>query len=235
MEPTRTMPIIKIAGESQQRVDDALVQERRVTLSMGGERLLDVACSPGSLRELVYGHLLAVGRIGACEDVATIAVSETDIDVRLAGAKPTVQAEPDVTRNALSVSKDQMIEVVRSAESLGTLFRKTGGTHLAAVVPCGSKPVVVEDISRTCALEKALGAAMLRNVAFERSILVVTSRVPMSFVRVAARAGIPILGAVSAPTYQAVEEADRLGICLCGFVRGVRLNVYSQPWRVDLT
>ena len=226
--------IIKVAGECRQRIDDAVVQECRVTLSMGGERLLDTACSPGSLRELAYGHLLAVGRIGACDDVAAIAVDETDIELRLAGAMPTVRAEPDVVQTALSVSKERMRDVVRCAESLGRLFRKTGGTHLAAVVPCDSDPVAMEDVSRTCALEKALGAAMLRDVAFARSILVLTSRVPRAFVRAAAYAGIPIVGAVSAPTWQAVEEAERLGICLCGFVRGTRLNVYSQPWRVGL-
>lgn len=47
-----------------------------------------------------------------------------------------------------------------------------------------------------------------------------------------AHCGIPIVGGVSAPTFDAVEEARKLGICVCGFVCDDRLNVLSHGWRL---
>jgi FdhD protein len=93
---------------------------------------------------------------------------------------------------------------------------------------------LAEDISRTCALEKALGEALFDGIEFGRCFIGLSSRVPRGFVRKIARAGIPIIAAVSAPTYEAVQEAETLGLCLCGFIRRGRLNVYSNAWRVGL-
>jgi len=47
-----------------------------------------------------------------------------------------------------------------------------------------------------------------------------------------ARNNVPILASKSAPTNTAVKLADLLGITLIGFVRGTRMNVYSQHRRI---
>jgi FdhD protein len=47
-------------------------------------------------------------------------------------------------------------------------------------------------------------------------------------------AGIGVLAAVSAPSSLAVSAAVRLGVCIAGFVRGDRFNIYSHPERIAL-
>jgi len=62
--------------------------------------------------------------------------------------------------------------------------------------------------------------------------VVVTSRASFEMVQKAARAGIAVLAAVSAPTAMAVRTAERTGVTLAGFVRGARHVVYSHPQRL---
>ena len=43
---------------------------------------------------------------------------------------------------------------------------------------------------------------------------------------------VPILISRSAPTNLGVKLATDLGITLVGFVRGQRMNVYTNEWRI---
>ena len=52
-----------------------------------------------------------------------------------------------------------------------------------------------------------------------RSIMMVSGRLSFEIVQKAAAAGVPILGAVSAPSSLAVELAEEVGMTLVGFLR----------------
>ena len=48
----------------------------------------------------------------------------------------------------------------------------------------------------------------------------------------AARAGVELIAAVSAPSSLAIEAAQRCNITLCGFVRKGKATVYCHPERI---
>ncbi len=48
-------------------------------------------------------------------------------------------------------------------------------------------------------------------------------------------AGIPVLGAVSAPSSLAVDLAADNGLTLAGFLRGDTMNIYSGVDRLETT
>ena len=110
-------------------------------------------------------------------------------------------------------------------------FRRTGGTHAAAIaappVSRNSNVIVREDIARHNALDKAVGAAVSEGLLSGNALLFVSGRLSLTMVAKAARAGISDLAAVSAPSAQAVELAGRLNMLLAGFARERTMTVYS--------
>ena len=67
---------------------------------------------------------------------------------------------------------------------------------------------------------------------FDDGFALVTSRASYEMVLKAARAGIRVLVAVSAPTALAVDLARDCGLTLVGFARPGRQVVYSHPTRL---
>lgn len=114
------------------------------------------------------------------------------------------------------------------------VFEKTGGLHAAGLFDASGAVVTLrEDIGRHNAVDKVVGRAVLdRRVPLSGTILAVSGRAGYEVVQKAVAAGIPILVAVGAPSTLAVATAQRFGLTLVGFLRGMRFNVYSRAERI---
>ncbi len=126
--------------------------------------------------------------------------------------------------------------IARAVEGLRALqpgFARTGGLHAAAACAEAGAPLVAfEDVGRHNAVDKVLGALLLRPAAARPSILAVSGRASFEIVQKAAAGRIPIVASVSAATSLAVDTAEALGVTLCAFVRGESLAVYAGAARV---
>src|SRR5207237_808142 len=113
-------------------------------------------------------------------------------------------------------------------------FEATGGLHATGLFAADGELLCVrEDVGRHNAMDKVLGWSFLGGrLPLKEAILCVSGRLSFELVQKAAVAGCPLLVAVGAPSSLAVELARDRGLTLCGFVRGGRVNVYSEPWRV---
>ncbi len=117
-----------------------------------------------------------------------------------------------------------------------SLFRKTGGSHAAALFNLeGSLLVLKEDVGRHNAVDKAIGCLLREGRLSEATILLISGRVSYEIVSKAAKAGIQILLAVSAPSTLAVKLCDEAGIALVGFCRGGDATIYTHAEKVGIT
>jgi len=231
MEKTARRSVTRSHAGRTDKVEDVLVIERELCLTAGGERFLLSSCSPGDERELVAGFLFSSGKIDSGEEIVSIRVEGDSARAEVAQLNGTDRV-PVPTGSTFTLPVDRLLRTACECQDRGKVFRETGGTHAAAIADSGGLVNFFEDTSRTHALEKAVGDALLRRVPLEETFVFLSCRINEQLLHRIARSGIPIVGAVSAATSQAVEEAQRLGVCLCGFVRGERLTLYSNAWRV---
>jgi FdhD protein len=171
-------------------------------------------------RESLTRHVYTSSSCGVC--------GKTSIEaVRVRQAYPVRECSARIAPRVIH----QLPETLQSHQSA---FRRTGGIHAAALFDLGGELLEVrEDVGRHNAVDKLIGAAFLRDeLPLDDRILMLSGRAGFELIQKAARAGVPVVAAVSAPSSLAVELAREAGMTLLAFVRETRFNCYSRPDRV---
>jgi FdhD protein len=140
------------------------------------------------------------------------------------------RSESDLVVSSEVISR--LPERLRRAQAA---FAVTGGLHATGLFTVeGELLCLREDVGRHNAMDKVVGWAFReRRLPLGRALLCVSGRTSFELVQKAAVAGCPLLVAVGAPSTLAVELAQDRGITLCGFVRRGKINIYSEPWRIQ--
>ena len=224
-----------------EEVEEAIARETSIKIYVNDSHLVTLFASPSQLKELAIGWLLSQGIIKSVDEISEVKVEEDTVKIkctskiktRIKLAK-TSKIPKLIVKSKYRVKAEEILRLVDMLNRLSKVFRATGGTHSAAIFEDGKLAAFAEDVSRHGAVDKAIGIAALRKADFSKSILVSSGRQPAGMVLKAAHAGIPIIASIAAPLDSGVKAAEKTGITLIGFVRRQRMNIYSNPERVEV-
>jgi FdhD protein len=255
MEMTRHIQAVQIRDGSRASREEMVVREETLCLYVNGNLLVRLLCSPSHLEDLAVGFLYSEGIVAHLEEILSIEEGgvETTVFVRTTGPAPDSVALSGAVRTSgcgagvtladradglepvsaeLAVRADEILALSRKFEASSELFHQTGGVHACGLGRGGKLFLLREDIGRHNALDKCIGAALKEVVDLSKSIAYISGRISSEMVIKAARARLPIIVSRTAPTSTAVDLAAHLGVCVVGFVRGKRMNIYTFPDRV---
>jgi FdhD protein len=248
-----------VSTGTSRRVTDFVAEESPLYLFLNRTLYATIFCSPTDLKELAIGHVLSEGivksvaeveearleRGGVCrlrlkkavalEKRLRLARRSSRVIFSACGSHEPFQPSlrlPKIT-SQFAVKAETLLRCVGDLNLSAETFRKTGGTHVAAVYKSdGTLLALAEDVGRHNAVDKVIGMSALKNVGFGQCFLALSGRLSGDIVLKAARLGIPLVGSLAAAIDSGIKIAFDAHLTLVGFVRGRRMNVYSFPDRI---
>jgi FdhD protein len=234
---------------------DQVAVEEPLEIRIGGRPVAVTMRTPGHDEELALGFCISEG-LAPIEarlplDLAANAVevdaptfepdrlqrsfyTSSSCGVCGKGALEAVAIEAPRVESQLAVAAELLADLPERLRVAQPGFAVTGGLHATGLFDAsGDLLCLREDVGRHNAMDKVVGWAFRESrLPLAGEILCLSGRLSFELVQKAAVAGCPILVAVGAPSSLAVELGADRGVTLCGFARGGRLNVYTEPWRV---
>ena len=251
---TAAVEVIRLPAGDAER--DILAVEEPLEIRINGRPVAVTMRTPGHDEELALGFCLSEGlRPAGARLPDDLAANVVEVDApcfdpgRLQrsfytssscgvcgkGALEAVAVDAPAVESDLAVSAGLISSLPDRLRAAQPAFAATGGLHATGLFDReGELLCLREDVGRHNALDKVVGRAFLDDrLPLVEAILCVSGRLSFELVQKAAVAGCPILAAVGAPSSLAVELARDRGVTLCGFVRDGRMNVYTEPWRIQ--
>jgi FdhD protein len=245
--------VLRLPGGGQEL--DRVAVEEPLEIRIGGRPVAVTMRTPGHDEELALGFCLSEGleprQASLPADLAanTVEVDAPGFDPRRLersfytssscgvcgkGALEAVAVEATRVESTLRAAAELLADLPERLRAAQPAFAVTGGLHATGLFDADGELLCLrEDVGRHNAMDKVVGWAFREGrLPLAEQILCVSGRLSFELVQKASVAGCPILVAVGAPSSLAVELGADRGLTLCGFARGGRLNVYSEPLRV---
>jgi FdhD protein len=252
------IPVLRLTEEGRSNVDDVVARESPLTIILNNEELVTLLCSPKDLKYLAIGFLFSEGLLESKDEIKKVLVDDRKGIVRVETNEDKAMADKLIFKRLITsgcgrgasfyrvadvrnqmkiesrmeISTHEVLSLVRDFQQRSRIYRTTGGVHSAALCDTQNILVFSEDIGRHNAIDKIFGECVLKDIPTDERVVITSGRISSEILLKIAKRNIPIIVSKSAPTDLGVKLADDLGITILGFVRGKRMNAYSNDWRI---
>jgi FdhD protein len=243
--------VVRVPGARTER--DAVAVEEPLEIRINGRAVAVTMRTPGHDEELALGFCVTEGLAPRNASLpADLAANTVDVEADSSpaprnfytssscgvcgkGALEAVAVEAPRVESTMRVGAELVMRLPDRLRTAQAAFAATGGLHATGLfTPDAELLCVREDVGRHNAMDKVIGWAFgAGRLPLSEATLCVSGRLSFELVQKAAVAGCPLVVAVGAPSTLAVELAADRGVTLCGFVRDGRMNVYTEPWRIE--
>jgi FdhD protein len=240
-------------------LSEEVAVEEPLSIYLNGEHFVTLQASPQMKRELALGHMIAEGHIKSLNEVEEVQVKSQRVNITLnkacnsfpeaSQAAVTIttsgQVGPDFLKVLEEVQKPHAAPVAKlGAAKISDMVNKlnercrvherTRGTHSAAIFDFDGKLVsFAEDVGRHNAVDKVIGAALLRGEDLTRCALFSSGRQSAYMVLKAVRTHIPVVVSIAHPLESGIRVADKGGVTLIHASRN-SIKVYTNAERLIL-
>jgi FdhD protein len=251
---------IDVKSGKATKMSDLVAEEKPLFILINGKQYATIFCSPTDLKEMAIGHLLSEGILKSLDEIEDLGLSvseaicrvklKSDVNIKKrrilsklsyrvissACGSPSLSGFstriPKV-KSVMTVRAETVLKCVNRLNSTAEVFRKTGGTHVAAIYDReGERKALAEDVGRHNAVDKVIGAGALKKIDFSDCFLALSGRLTAEIVLKAATVNLPIVASLAAAIDSGIGVANEAGLTLAGFVRGNRMNIYAFPDRI---
>lgn len=258
IEVMERFSIQRVTREGKEDTEEMVTRELPLTIILNNRELITLLCSPNKLDYLTIGFLFSEGLIKDKNEIKKVLVDDRRGVVRVettnetdfsddalfkrvitsgCGGAGSFYRAADIqnltkVQSQLQVSASEIFDLVNEFQHYSQMYKTTGGVHSAALCDNTSILVFADDIGRHNAVDKIFGECIIKGISTDDHVIITSGRIPSEIMLKVVKRQIPIIISVSAPTDLGVKLAADLGMTLIGFVRGKRMNVYTNGWRV---
>ncbi len=230
--------------------------EAVITLSVNGQALVRLMCTPTNLKDLALGFLFNEGLIKSLDDVAVIELCSGgegvdiwltyDIEAPLVRSITSgcsggttfedIRSVEHKVKSDLVVTPGQVTALMEQLSDEAALYRRAGGVHTGALVALGEGASIctAEDVGRHNTLDKIAGRCLREGRSMEDSVLLTSGRISSEMVSKVAHMGIAVVVSRTSPTTLSIDLAREWGITLIGYTRRRSFRVYTGQRRIVL-
>lgn len=263
MNKFKKISIYKYEDNVTRQVLDSVICEYPLTIFLNDVEYATLLCTPENMSELVVGYLNSEHIITSYKEIISFIIDEDKgiCYIELKNNKiinseihkkryvtsgcsnsavfydtlDAIKLSPTMIKEGeKKVKISDIFNMMKSVNQQSSLFKLTGGVHIAALFDYKNIICIAEDIGRHNAVDKIVGKLMINKLSGDDKVMVVSGRISSEMILKCAKAKISIIVSRSAPMDKAVDIARKLNLTLIGFVRGKRGNIYSGIDRINL-
>jgi FdhD protein len=241
-------------------VDDGVIDEALACISVNGQEIATMMCSPMQLDELALGFLRAEGFITSLADVRALHVASNNcVDVWLNHdiVKPErgivtagcgggitfddLSAQHTPLESQLRLAPKHICELMMRLTRNAAIYNKVRGIHTSALAGMNVSGAglqdcdiqfIAEDVGRHNTIDRLWGRALRVGWDTADGILICSGRISSEMLSKAMKMRVPVIISRTSPTALSVALAKVWNLTVIGYCRGSTFRVYAGDHRI---